>query len=117
MEIAGYKAPFTPQQATSRRYPLQFLCDFTYAVLDNKTSNLLEYHHLMKHPKHKDVWTKSLSKEVVRLAATTKAIFFINKNDILEGRRGDVTMAELYACTTMERKTSFACALTRGATS
>jgi hypothetical protein len=50
MEILGYMAPFTPQQATSQRYPLQFLCDLAYAILDDETGDLLEYWHLMKHP-------------------------------------------------------------------
>ena len=40
MEIPGYKAPFTAQQAASRKYPLQFLCDLTYAVLDDETGDL-----------------------------------------------------------------------------
>jgi hypothetical protein len=45
MEIPGFKAPFTPRQAALRQYPLQFLCNFAYSVLDNKTSDLLEYCH------------------------------------------------------------------------
>jgi hypothetical protein len=44
---------FTNQQAASRRYPLQFLCNFANAVLDDETGNLLEYRHLHKHPKYK----------------------------------------------------------------
>jgi hypothetical protein len=59
MEIPGYKASFTAKQVASRKYPLQFLCDFAYPVFDDKTGYLLEYCHLMKHPKYKDVWTKS----------------------------------------------------------
>ncbi len=43
MEIPGYEAPFTPQQAASQTFPLKFLCDFAYAVLDNHTGDLLEY--------------------------------------------------------------------------
>ncbi len=58
MEIPGYKAPFTARQAASRKYPLQFLFDLAHAVLDNETGDLLEYCHLLKHPKYKDVWTK-----------------------------------------------------------
>jgi hypothetical protein len=50
MEIPGYKAPFTPAQAALHRYPLQFLCNFAYAVLDDDTGDLLEYRHLIKHP-------------------------------------------------------------------
>ncbi len=59
MEIPGYKAPFTPKQAAARKYQLQFLWDLAYAVLDDKTGNLLKYCHLMKHPKYKDMWTNS----------------------------------------------------------
>ena len=47
MEIPGYKAPFTPSQAAARKYPLQFLCNFAYTVLDDNTGELLEYRHLI----------------------------------------------------------------------
>jgi len=94
-EIPGYKAPFTARQAASRKYPLQFLCDLAYAVLDNKTGDLLEYRHLMKHPKYKDVWTKSFGKEIRRLATTTETIFFIRKEDIPSDRKGDETYARI----------------------
>ncbi len=43
METPGYKAPFTARRAASRQYPLQFLCDLTYSVLDNEKGDLLEY--------------------------------------------------------------------------
>jgi len=89
MEIPGYKAPFTVRQVASRKYPLQFLCNLAYAVLDNKTGDLLEYRHLMKHPRYKDVWTKSFGKEICRLTTTTKTVFFIRKEDIPSDRKGD----------------------------
>jgi hypothetical protein len=95
MKIPGYMAPFTSRQAASQRYPLQFLCDLAYVILDDKTGNLLEYRHLMKHPKYKDVWTKSFSKEIVRLATTTETIFFVNKTEIPKERRGDVTYGRI----------------------
>ncbi len=82
MEIPGYKTPFAPKQAASRTYPLQFLCDFASAVLDDDTGELLEYRHLIKHPKHKDTWSNSFGKEIRRLATTTETIFFIHKEDI-----------------------------------
>jgi hypothetical protein len=82
MEIPGYKAPFTSKQAAARKYPLQFLCDLAYAVLDDETGNLLEFRHLMKHPKYKDVWTKSFNKEIIHLATMTETIFFIQKDAI-----------------------------------
>jgi hypothetical protein len=58
IEIPGYTAPFTPAQASCCKYPLQFLCDFANAVLDDDTGDLLEYHHLIKYPKHKDIWSQ-----------------------------------------------------------
>jgi hypothetical protein len=58
MEIPSYKAPFTPAQAASHRYLLQFLCNFAYTVLDDNTGDLLEYRHLIKHPKYKDTWSQ-----------------------------------------------------------
>jgi hypothetical protein len=71
MEIPGYKQLFTAAQAGSCTYPLQFLCVFAYAVLDDNTGDLLEYRHLMKHPKYKNTWTASFSKEIRPLATTT----------------------------------------------
>jgi len=56
------KQLFTAKQASSRKYPLQFVCDFAYWVLDDKTEDLLEYQHLLKHPKYKDVWSQSFGK-------------------------------------------------------
>jgi hypothetical protein len=111
MEIPGYKAPFTPQEAASRMYPLQFLCDLAYAILDNEMGDHLKYPHLLKHPKHKDVWTKSFRKKIVHLATTTESLFFINKNNFPEKANAATSiMAELYACTVTEWKTNFACA-------
>ena len=86
MEIPGYKAPFSPQQAASRKYPLQFLCDLAYTVLDDETGDLLEYRHLMKHPKYKDIWTKFFGTEIRCLATTTETIFFIKKDEIPQER-------------------------------
>jgi hypothetical protein len=60
----GLPQPFKPRQAARRNYPLQFLCDFAYALLDDKTGDLLECHHLLKHPKYKDVWSQSFGKEI-----------------------------------------------------
>jgi hypothetical protein len=34
---------FTSKQASSWKYPLQFLCDFAYLVLEDKTGDLLKY--------------------------------------------------------------------------
>ena len=42
-------------QAAAYKYPLQFLCDFASSVLDGKTGDLLEYHHLVKNPQYQDI--------------------------------------------------------------
>jgi len=66
MEIPGYTTPFSPKQAASQTFLLQFLCDLAYAVLDDDTGDLLEYRHLIKHPKYKDAWSNSFGKEIRR---------------------------------------------------
>jgi hypothetical protein len=64
IDIPFQTQPFTNKQAASRKLSLQFLCDFASAVLDNETGDLLGYHHLLKHPKYKDVWSNSFGKEI-----------------------------------------------------
>ena len=54
MEIPGYTTPFSPKQAASWTFPLQCLCDLAYAVLGDDIGDLIEYCHLIKHPKFKD---------------------------------------------------------------
>jgi hypothetical protein len=95
MEIPGYTTLFTTQQAASRTFPLQFLCDLAYAVLDNDTGNLLENRHLIKHPKYKDTWSNSFGNEIRRLATTMETIFFINKTDIPQDCKGDKTYGQI----------------------
>ena len=114
MEIPGYKASFTPQQAASRKYPLQFLCDLAYAVLDDETGDLLEYRHLMKHPKYKDVWTKSFGTEIRRLATTTETIFFIKKDEIPQERQGDETYARIVCVYRDGKKDKYRTRITMG---
>jgi hypothetical protein len=103
IKIPGYTTPFTPQQAASHFFPLLFLCDLAYAVLDGDTGNLLKYRHLIKHPKYKDTWSNSFGKEIRRLATTTETIFFINKTDIPQDRKGDKTYGR-FECVYREGK-------------
>jgi hypothetical protein len=114
MEIPGYKAPFTAKQAASRKYPLQFLCDLAYAVLDNETGDLLEYRHLMKHPKYKDVWTKSFGTEIRRLATTTETIFFVQRENIPDNRKGDETYARIVCTYRKGKKDKYRTRITMG---
>jgi len=105
LEIPGYKAPFSPQQAASRNYP---------AVLDDETGDLLEYRHLMKHSKYKDVWTKSFGTETRRLATTTETIFFIKKDEIPQERRGDETYARIVCVYRDGKKDKYRTRITMG---
>ena len=114
MEIPGYKAPFTAQQAASRKYPLQFLCNLAYAVLNNKTSNLLEYRHLMNHPKYKDIWIKSFRREIHRLATTMETISFVWKEEIPEDRRGNETYARIVCVFCDSKKDKYRTRVTMG---
>ncbi len=91
MEVPGYKAPFTPAQAAVHKNPLQFLCDFAYTILDKDTGDLLEYRHLIKHPKYRNTWRQSLREEIKQLATTIETIIFINKHQIPMNRQGDIT--------------------------
>ena len=94
MDTPGLPQPFTNKQAAACKYLLQFLCDFTYAVLEDETGDLLEYRHLLKHPKYKDIWSKSFGKEICCLTTTTKTIAFMAKQQISQARRKDIT----YGC-------------------
>ena len=58
----------TAAQASARRYPLEFMTGFAGAVLDAETGDLLEYCHLLKHPKYKEAWKYSLGNKVGHLA-------------------------------------------------
>ncbi len=91
MDSPGPTKPFSNQQSASRKYPMQFLCDFAAAVLDNETGDLLEYRHLLKHPKYRDTWRKSFGTEICWLATTTETIAFISKDMIPHNRRKDIT--------------------------
>jgi hypothetical protein len=49
------------QHVTPCLRPPRSFGDCAQAVLDDKTGDLLEYRHLLKHPKYKDVWSTSSS--------------------------------------------------------
>jgi hypothetical protein len=104
MDISGLTKPFSNQQAAAHKYPLQLLCDFASAVLDDKTGNLLEYHHLLKHPKYKDVWSRSFGTEIQRLPTTTKTIAFMSKDIIPQNRRKDITYRQIVCNYCSEKK-------------
>ncbi len=85
------QSTFTPAQTAACKYSIQFLCNFAYAILDKDTGDLLEYCHLIKHPKYRNTWSQSFRKEIRQLATTTETIIFINKHQIPMDHQGDVT--------------------------
>jgi hypothetical protein len=93
----------TPQMAASRKYPMKLLCDYTNAVIDNKTGEIMEYQHLLKDPKHREWWQRSFSKEIWRLATTTETIKLLVKTEIPRERRSDITYARI-ACNKQPEK-------------
>eukprot|EP00804_Cyclotella_cryptica_P020395 CCRYP_012625-RA/>CCRYP_012625-RA protein AED:0.63 eAED:0.63 QI:0/-1/0/1/-1/1/1/0/284 len=58
------------------------------AVIDNKTGDSLEYRHLVKHPKYREVWSRSYANELgcltngIRDIPGTKMMQYIRKCDI-----------------------------------
>jgi hypothetical protein len=83
MEFPGITTTFTntvtPQMAASRKYPMQLLCDYANAAINNKTGEIMEYQHLLKDPKHRERWQRLFSKEIWRLATTTETVKLLVK--------------------------------------
>ena len=84
--FATAQRKFSNKQAASQQYPLAFMCEWAQAASDDDTGDLLEYRQFIKHPKYREVWSKSFAKEIRRLADTTKTIAFVAKHQIPQGR-------------------------------
>jgi hypothetical protein len=91
-------------QLTRPKYPLEMLCEFANAVMDDETGDKLEYRQLIKQPKYRDTWSKAFGKEIGRLAQGqegfvegTNALFFISMDEVPSDRRKDVTYARICA--------------------
>jgi len=90
----------TPANASRRSFPVEIL----NAVLDKDTGELLEMHHLLVNPKYKDVWGKSHTTELGRLAQGipgvskgTNTIVFITRDEIPMDRLKNVTYGRICA--------------------
>jgi len=114
MEQPGYKPPISPQQVTGCRFPLKFLCNLAYAILNKETGDLLEYRHLMKHPKYKDAWLISFGTEIRHLVTTTETIFFKRKDKIPHDRRKGITYGRVVCTYRSEKKDPYRTRLTIG---
>ena len=83
-----------PKQLYSRR----FLIEMINAILNEETGELMEYRHIMKNPKYRQLYVTSYCKVLRRLAQGmpgkaegTNTIYFIDKADIPDERWKDVT--------------------------
>ena len=72
------------------------------AVLDKSTGQLMEMRHLLINPKYKELWGKSYTKELTRLAQGipgvsegTNTIIFIKHEEIPANHRCDTTYARV----------------------
>jgi hypothetical protein len=83
-------------------------------VLDDKTGDLLEYRHLLKHPKYKDVWSQSFGKEIRRLAKATKTIACVTKQQIPQSQRKDITCGRIVCAYRSEKKDPYRTRITMG---
>eukprot|EP00956_Cyclotella_meneghiniana_P036712 scaffold129408_cov92-Cyclotella_meneghiniana.AAC.1 len=85
------------KKLATRKFPLEFLCEFANAVMDEDTGEMLEYRHLVKRPKYRDTWSKAFGKEIGRLAQGqkgvvegTNALFFIPRSEVPPERGRDI---------------------------
>ena len=58
----------TAKKCAARKFPLSALCQWAGSVLDVETGEMLEYRQLIRHPKHRQIWSRGMSQEVGRLA-------------------------------------------------
>jgi hypothetical protein len=84
------------QQAT--HYPTNML----HAVLDKTTGHLMEMRHLLVNPKYRELWGKSYTKELGRLAQgmprvseETNTFIFIHHKDIPHNCKCNVMYAQV----------------------
>jgi hypothetical protein len=90
----------TPTNASRPSFPAKIL----NAVLDKDTGELLEMRHLLINPKYKDVWGKSYTTKLGRLAQGipgiskgTNTIVFTTLDKIPMDRRKNITYGRICA--------------------
>ena len=76
---------FSPKQLPSRGFHIEMI----NAVINEEGGELMEYRHIMKNPKYRQLYETSYSKELGRLAQGmpgqaegTNTIYFIDKADV-----------------------------------
>ncbi len=108
MELPGITTnvtnTITPKMAAPQKYPMQFLCNYANAVIDDETREIMEYQHLLKDSRHRERWQRLFSKEIRRLATATETIKFLVKAEIPRDRWRDITYARIVCNERPEKK-------------
>ena len=97
------QATVNQKAPASRKYPMQLLCELAGVILDQDAGDLLEYGHLLKHPKLKETRGRGDANETGRLeqgllpgvVEGTDTIEFIPKGDIPIERLKDCTYSRI----------------------
>ena len=86
-----------PKSLATRRYPIEMI----NAVINKETGDIMEYRHILKNPKYRELYCKSYSKELgwiaqglPRLVEGTSTIF-LNQ----QGRRPHIKMERRHVWT------------------
>ena len=83
---------------------------FAFAVIDEETGKPLEYKDLMKLDQYKRIWSTSFANELGRLTQGirdipgTNTMFYINKSEIPEDRRKDITYGRIVVVVRPQKK-------------
>lgn len=65
---------------------------FAGAILDDKTRKLLDYRHLIKHPKYKETCCHSYGNKIERLAQrSTNTVFISHTKEVPQQQQKDIT--------------------------
>ena len=75
---------------------MDLLCDFAWVILVKETGKLLEYWHLIWHPKYRQTRKQAYRNEIGCLAQGTNTLLFVNKSDIPQDRHKDVCTVGSY---------------------
>jgi hypothetical protein len=83
---------------------------FAFAVIDEETGKALEYKDLITLDQYKRIWSTSYANELGRLTQGirdipgTNTMFYINKSEIPEDRRKDITYGRIVVVVRLQKK-------------
>ena len=107
-----------PPKQLSRRL---LLIEMINAFLNEETGKLMEYHHIMKHPKYFQLYATSYRKELGRLAKGipgkvegTNTSYFIDKANIPDERWKDITYGRIVVAYRLKKSDPYQTRLTVG---